>query len=526
MRFVPSVAARQSSPPNRLTDLPALRGTVHVWASEAESPHEESIVNVSASPFAHEATDYYTRLLRPVFAGRKFLLTGRIAVLLGNLSRMLTGLGADRPFLLAGYEGTGSIPGPEDGELRLLGVEGTDILAEERDYQRTLDKLSPELKRDIDSWDPDGTARCIHTSALAVSRPVADRQSYGARPAAWAELEDKVRIDTFWDAVGVRRAPSRIVAADYGVVRAAADALSSSNGTVWAADAREGLNGGGLGLRWVRPGDDGRDSFAFLSGIANRVRVMPFIEGIPVSIHGIVFPQTVAVFRPVEMIVLRPSTGDRLFYAGFATAFDPHPDDREAMRRLAYRVGSALRETVGYRGPFGIDGVLAKEGFLPTEMNTRAGALLGPLANGSPELPLEPLCLAITEGERLDYRPDLLERAIVESADKHRTCAGWSVTRTRIVDDGSFDVVRDGDNYREARAGEEPHGAFRFGPTPAGGFVRFSLQKERVEPGPSAAPEVVRAFRIADRVLGTDFGDLETAAIARPLEGRHSIASP
>ena len=474
-------------------------------------------MNDSASPIAQEASDHYTRLLRPVFAGRKFLLTGRIAVQLGNLSRVLIGLGADRPFLLAGYEGTGSIPGPEDGELRLLGVEGTDILAEERDYQRTLDKLSPELKRDIDSWDPDGTARCIQTSALAVSRPVAGRPSYGARPAAWAEPEDKVRIDDFWDAVGVRRASSRVVAADYAAVSTAANALSSGNGTVWAADARDGLNGGGLGLRWVRPGDDGRESFAFLSGIANRVRVMPFLEGIPVSIHGIVFPQSVAVFRPVEMIVLRPPTGDRLFYAGFATAFDPHPDDRESMRRLAFRAGSALRETLGYRGPFGIDGVLAEDGFLPTEMNTRAGALLGPMAQGLPELPLEPLCLAITEGERLDYRPDLLERAIVESADKHRTCAGWSVTRTRIVDNGSLDVVRDGNDYREARPGEKPHGALRFGPTPVGGFVRFSLQSEGVDPGRSAAPEVVRAFRLADRVLGTDFGELETAAIARPI---------
>ena len=474
-------------------------------------------MNASASPLAQEATDYYKRLLRPVFAGRKFLLTGRVAVPLGRLSRTLIGLGAERPFLLADFEGTGSIPGPEDGELRVLGVEGTDLLMQDRHSQRLLDNLSPKLGRDIDAWDPDRIARCVLTSAVAVSRSVAGRRPYGARPAAWAALEDKVRIDAFWDAVGVRRAPSRVVAADYAAVRAVAEALNSSNGTVWAADARDGLNGGGLGLRWVRPGDDGWKSFASLSEISDRVRVMPFLEGIPVSIHGIVFPETVAVFVPVEMIVLRPLTGDRLFYAGFATAFDPHPDDRESMRNLAYRVGSALRETVGYRGPFGIDGILAEDGFLPTEMNTRAGALLGPLAQGLPELPLEPLCVAVVEGEQLDYRPDLLERAIVESADRHRTCAGWSVTRTRIVDNGSFDVVKDGDDYREARRGEKPHGGMQYGPAPQGGFVRFSLEGHRVASGPSTAPEVVRAFRLADRLLGTEFGDLETAKVVRPL---------
>ena len=474
-------------------------------------------MNDSATPLAREATDNYKRLLRPVFAGRKFLLTGRIAVTLGGLSRTLTGLGAGRPFLLAGHEGVGSVPGPGDGELRVLGLEGMDSPMLDRHFERLLDELSPELSRDIDSWDPDHSARCVLTNPVSVSRSVAGRQPYGARPAAWAELEDKVRIDAFWDAVGVPRAPSRVVVADYAAVRSAANALDSGHGTVWAADAREGLNGGGRGLRWVWPGDDGRASFDFLSGMSDRVRVMPFLEGIPASIHGIVFPETVAVFRPVEMIVLRPPAADRLFYAGFATAFDPHPGDRDTMRRLAFTVGTALRETVGYRGPFGIDGILAGDGFLPTEMNTRSGALYGPLARSLPGLPLAPLCLAVIEGEPLDYRPELLERAIVESADRHRTCAGWSVTRTKFAGSGGIDVVRDGDDYREARPGEEPHGGFRFGPAPQGGFVRFSLKGERVAPGPSAAPEVVRALRLADRLLGTEFGDLETAKAARPL---------
>ena len=469
----------------------------------------------NVSPLAQEATDYYTRLLRPVFAGRNFLLTGRIAVRMGGLSRTLTGLGAGRPFLLAGHEGSGEVPGPEDGELRVLGVEGGDSPAQERHYERLLDGLSPELRRDIDSWDPNHSARCVLTSPYMVSRSVAGRKPYGARLPAWAELEDKIRIDAFWDAAGVPRAPSRVVAADYAAVRTAADALDSGRGTVWAADAREGLNGGGRGLRWVRSGEDGRESFAFLSGIADRVRVMPFLEGIPASIHGIVFPHTVAVFRPVEMIVLRPLAGG-LFYAGFATAFDPHPDDRETMRRLAFAAGTVLRETVGYRGPFGVDGILAGDGFLPTEMNARSGALLRLLAQSLPGLPMEPLCLAVIEGEPLDYRPELLERAIVESSDRHRTCAGWSVTRTKFAANGGFDVVRDGDDYREAKPGEEPHGGFRFGPAPQGGFVRFSLKGERVAPGPSAAPEVVRALRLADRLLGTEFGDLETAKVVRP----------
>ena len=474
-------------------------------------------MNDKASPLAEEANAYYEDLLRPVFAGRKFLMAGEIAAAmsLSGLARRLTGLGAARPFLIAASEGTGPLPTPDEAELRVLGIQSTDMLDDFRKLRRAIEDLPADLRRDIDAWDPSGTARFIFASPLADSVDAAGRRAYAGRPAPWAALEDKVQIDGFWDAIGVRRAPSRIVAADHDALRSAAKELDRGLGTVWAADARDGTHGGGMGLRWVRPGDDGRESFAVLARMADRIRVMPFLEGIPASIHGIVFPDSVAVFRPVEMVVLRPRTGPRLHYAGCATAFDPLTDDRNAMRDLAYRVGASLREAVGYRGPFGIDGILAEDGYLPTELNARAGGAMNrPLVQGA-GLPLTPLCLAVIEGEPLDYRPDLLQRAVVESTDAHRTCAGWSTTPHGIEENQTLDVVRDGDEYRERRPREDRHGALQFGPSPVGGFVRFVLDPERIQRGRSAAPEVARAFRFADRVLGTDFGEFDVAIDVR-----------
>ena len=424
-------------------------------------------MNDNASPLAEEANAYYEDLLRPIFAGRKFLMAGQIAAAVGfsGLARRLTGLGAERPFLIAASEGTGTLPTPEEVELRVLGIQSTDVLEDFRKLRRAVEDLPADLRRDLDAWDPAGTARFIFASPLADSVDAAGRKAYAGRPPAWAAPEDKVLIDGFWDAVGVRRAPSRIVATEYDALRSAAAELDRGLGTVWAADARDGTHGGGMGLRWVRHGDDGRESFVSLRRMADRIRVMPFLEGIPASIHGIVFPDSVAVFRPVEMVVLRPTADGRLHYAGCATALDPRPDDRTAMRDLAYRVGAALRKAVNYRGPFGIDGILAEEGSLPTELNARAGGAMGrPLAQGT-GLPLTPLCLAVTEGERLDYGPDLLAQAVVSPRmPTARARVGPSPARNR----GELHVECRAGRRRvprePARRGAPRHFAGRAGP--------------------------------------------------------------
>ncbi|MYD97110.1 MAG: hypothetical protein F4X98_06960, partial [Gammaproteobacteria bacterium] len=139
---------------------------------------------------AEEANAYYDDLLRPVFAERKFLIAGPIAVGLNGLVRRLTGLGAERPFLIAASEGTGTLPTRDEAELRVLGTHSTDALEEFRKLHRVLEDLPADLRYDIDAWDPANTACFIFASPLAGSLDAAGRRAYAARPAAWAALED------------------------------------------------------------------------------------------------------------------------------------------------------------------------------------------------------------------------------------------------------------------------------------------------------------------------------------------------
>ena len=101
---------------------------------------------------------------------------------------------------------------------------------------------------------------------------------------------------------------------------------------------------------------------------------MPFLDGVPCSIHGFVLPDGTAALRPVEIAMLRSDAERRFVYGGLGSTWDPPAADREEMRDAVRRVGAHLQAAHGYRGAFGIDGVLTAEGFRPTELNTRMSA--------------------------------------------------------------------------------------------------------------------------------------------------------
>ena len=73
--------------------------------------------------------------------------------------------------------------------------------------------------------------------------------------------------------------------------------LDRGAGVVWSGDG-PAINGGANFVRRVRSYEEAKEAFDVLAPKCDQVRVMPFLEGIPVSVHGIVFPDGTAVLRP------------------------------------------------------------------------------------------------------------------------------------------------------------------------------------------------------------------------------------
>ena len=150
---------------------------------------------------------------------------------------------------------------------------------------------------------------------------------------------------------------------------------------------------------------------------------MPFLEGIPCSIHGIVLPDGVAVLRPVEMVTLR--RGSEFVYAGCATYWDPEPPIREQMRSIARQAGARLaRREVDFRGTFTVDGVVTSDGFWPTELNPRFGAGIMTIARGT-GLPMVLVNDLIVGGHDIGRSAVELEADVLTHGDARRGGGTW-----------------------------------------------------------------------------------------------------
>jgi hypothetical protein len=483
--------------------------------------------------------DDYRALVRPMVAGRKVVITGGPLAGLTPVVELVRSLGADRPFALAFGVGAGDLPDPDRTDSLVLDVDVPDIVSELRAIDAALADLPAHALTALARYDPDDEAVVLAMTPFCALPEIAGRPNLGPRTAASLALEDKAIVDELWDAFGVPRARATVVPARGDALRRTARRLDEGLGTVWSGDASEGLNGGGLYVRWVRPGDVSAagEAAAFLSAHCRRVRVMPFLEGIPCSIHGLVFHDGVAVFRPVELVTLRrpqrPGAetqphrpGAAFLYAGTATFWDPAPEEREEMRAMARRVGEGLRGRIDFRGAFTVDGVMTADGFRPTELNPRAGAGLGPIGAALPTLPLQLLHVAARDDAGLDARPAALERLVVEASDRSRQGAAYVTVDKRFTDTTTHRIVYDGTTCRVADDDGPADATVMLGPSNVGGFVRIAPAADRTPTGPSIAPLAVAGFASTDTEWKTGIGPLAPAGRPQPPGGGPTVPLP
>jgi hypothetical protein len=453
--------------------------------------------------------------LREIYGSRPWLVAAdALPAAAGTIAR-LRAYGSPRCFAIAARHGVGDLPPTSDCEYHVLGLPPMPMMEAILAAEEALRDLPADVQTAVERFDPQRELRAIG-AIFSDGRPVAGRAFWGARRPSWRALEDKTVVDALWDAAGVERVPCEVVPLEPMALREAAARLDQGAGTVWAGDAARGFHGGATYTCRVQGEADSARARLHLASRCQTARVMPFLEGIPCSIHGMVFGerQPVLVLRPAEMLTLRRISGPTGFlYARVATFWDPSAIVRAQMREVARRVGQHLQSGYDYRGAFTVDGVCTREGFRPTELNPRVGAALGLMVPG---FPFSLVHDALVEGAGRPWDVEELEQELLGLADHTRRGAIGFLTETEFPEPVRRRLRWAGERWVEAGPHEPAEGELMAGPGAAGGFVQVKLAASagaagRIPVGPSVGPLAAAAVAYADQHLGTGIGPVQAA---------------
>ena len=431
----------------------------------------------------------WLEIAKDAVGGRKWLVALDVAVPGTLWARKLRELGAADVFVVAATRGVGDLTEQPEDRLVVMDAHRDGFMENIRAAEALMDDLPAEVRARIDAWDPERAALAIRPH-FSGARPVADRRTWGARAEAWQALEDKTVIDAVWDAAQVARAPCEVV--PVAEAPDAAARIDEGGGCVWAGDSREGFNGGASYTRWVRTEASRDEALAFFGERCDRVRVMPFLAGVPCSVHGMVLPgeEHVIALRPMEMVVLRQQ--ERFVYCGAARSWRPAGAVREEMRAVARRVGHHLREVYAYRGAYTVDGVVTAEGFRPTELNPRFGAAM--FYFDFEDLPLRFLINSVVDGAPYRWDAPALEEELMRRSAEPGGSGGGIPLPTPCEGRRELGLVHEA-GWREAREDEEPHVSLQQGPWGSGSLCRVRFPAEHLPVGPPLAPRLAEVLR-------------------------------
>jgi hypothetical protein len=458
-----------------------------------------------------ERVAHYRAQIESIVRGRRWIVGEGVLVGATRMGKQLLELGAEAVLAIAGTRGTGEVF--EHPKLSTFNLNQTSksMMDGARDLDAALQALPAEARAVVEAFDPRHEAHSLGSIELT-GQSIAGRPALGARPPAWRALEDKMIVDALWQRAGIDHARFALVPVTHQALCTAAADLDQGMGTIWVGDNKEGWHGGATMLRWVRDDEDATAAHAFVAEHCDRARVMPFIDGIPCSIHAFVTSSAVCPIRPCEMLVYRRAGSTKLTYAGVATNWVPSPDQSSQMVQSVCRVGERIRTEVDYRGSFSLDGICNQDGFFPTEINPRIGGGMGRMAASMPDLPLILLHNAMASGVDLDYRPEELAELIASEAHAK------PVLKAMAFFEGTFDMTADeiqitrvNGEWSPTEDEEAAQGKISLGPSSFGSILMADMKAGVIPHGQSAAPMLAEVMMMAAKHWGLEFAPLIAA---------------
>ncbi|WP_145786573.1 hypothetical protein [Kitasatospora atroaurantiaca] len=357
------------------------------------------------------------------------------------------------------------------------------------------------LTSQADAFDPDRTSWLVVPDPLDPAR-AGTRRRLGRRQPAFRFLENKTVVDTLWDTLGVPRARSFISDLPHDV-SVLGEWVDCGGGVVCSLQPVDGDPvTGGDGMWWWRPGEPPSVPRS-LTG-RHHVRLMPLLEGLPARLHGLVLPHGVVTFPPMEIVTLPRLDRGAFLCAG--TVPNAALIDQVGLRESAARIGSALQERMGYRGGFSVDGIVTRDGFVPTDFNAR---LTSAMAAAPPELRVLLHTANLLAREGIGITTEAVETLAGDVfADRGAYTLHGAATRARRDGNRRIGFRWEGLRPVTDATSTTADGQLTLRPSPRGWLLTATLLADRLPVRGHLGPLAPAVFRLSDEVFGTDFGDL------------------
>ena len=438
--------------------------------------------------------------LAELIQGKAWIVANNVLVKSEQIGAELIKLGARKVLALGVTEGVrnraiDSLEGVDTFCLNLTAEGG--MMEGIRLGEAAFASPTPDLKSALERFDPNkeaGVVRAIFTTKAELD----ERPVFGIRDPRWMALEDKTVIDDFWADVGVPAVPSVVLPLELHAILEAMKELGQGQGVVIAGDNQSGIHGGASRTRWVRTEQQVNEVIKDLKVECATARVMPYLEGVPCSIHGWVLASGEWItLRPCEMLVRPSDRATHFDYLGAASNWKPEADIYEQMVQAAERSAAHLAENYQYRGVFTIDGVATKEGFFPTELNPRLGGALGRMCYSLPELPLELMHYATIEGHDVGIPLQTLRRLILDAADARPQVTGMIPLQGECPSTRVRHFVKQADSWISHDEQDGADLTLSWGPALSGALLFIKINPDQLQRGEAALPYINEAILFA-----------------------------
>ena len=219
-------------------------------------------------------------------------------------------------------------------------------------------------------------------------------------------------------------------------------------------------------------------------------------------------------FPPMELVTL-PRPGQGTFLCAGAV---PILDDAANLTAQTERVGAGLRERVGYRGGFSVDGILTASGFLPTDFNAR---LTSAMEASPPEHRVLLHAVNLLARDGIEPETSTVEQLVEETFAIGATCTIFGAATHADEKSPREAAVRWSGGTLVLAPSSAADGSLISTPSPRGWLLTATLITGRLPSGGRLGPWAPEVFRLSDEVLGTNFGNL-----APPFDTRPTLCLP